>query len=199
MNAYAKYVLIPQQEYARLKKESQTRILLDSNKPKILKKNEISQNLVFKDPPKIFGKTSEQDNKVLIKEIEESNLPESIKSKLSDGLNDLDDDDEDEDDFQPAHSSTPRGSFSGMLDLEATATGQLVDRRGKPVRQSNIKTVKNFLLSPKAKKKPAGTQAALDKLREQRPDLLNRIRNKNIRKQLKLDQSGSGWISIRKF
>jgi len=202
MNAYAKFVLIPQQEYTRLKKPSQTKMILESKKPDIMKRSQIAKNLKFKDPPPlppapIFGENSNEDEKVQLKDIQDSNLPEPIKSKLSDDL--LGNaSDETSMEFMPSHYSTPRGSFSGMLDLEATSSGRLVDRRGKTVPKSNIKTVKNFLLSSKSKKQPPGTQAALDKLKE-RPELLKRIRNPVVRKKLGFNQSGSGWISIKKF
>ena len=190
MNAYAKYVLIPQQEYARLKRPSKTSIFLSSNRPKLLKKSDISRNLKFNDPPPpIFGKQSDGDEDVPMKEMEESNLPEAIKSKLTQDLTD---------EFKPSQYSTPHGSFSDELGLEATSSGRLVDRRGKTVPKSNIKTVKNFLMSSKSTKQPPGTQAALDALKR-RPDLADRVRNPVARKKLNLDQIGSGWISIRKF
>ena len=120
-------------------------------------------------------------------------LPESIKSKLSTDLYG-----ENSDEFQSTQYSTPQGSFSGLLESEGTASNRLVNRRGKTVPRSNIKTVKNFLLSSKEKKQPPGTQAAIDLL-AQRRDLVKKIRNPLIRKKLQLDQRGSGWISIRKF
>ena len=194
MNAYAKYVLISQQEYARLKKPSKTSVLLSSNRPKLLKKSDISRNLKFNDPPPppIFGKPS-NDEDIPMKDIEQSNLPEAIKSKLTGELRD-----DLSDEFMPSKYSTPHGSFSGGLDLEATASGRVIDRKGKPVAKSNIKTVKNFLMSSKLKKQPAGTQAALDVLKD-KPELASRIRNPIARKKLNIDQVGSRWISIRKF
>jgi len=194
MNAYAKYVLIPQQEYARLKKPSRTSVFLSSNRPKLLKKSDISRNLNFNDPPPppIFGKQSD-DEDIPMKDIEESNLPEAIKSKLTGELRD-----DFSDEFMPSKHSTPHGSFSGELDLGATASGKVIDKRSEPVAKSNVKTVKNFLMSSKSKKQPAGTQAALDALRD-RPELARRIRNPIARKKLNLDQVGSGWISIRSF
>ena len=193
MNVYAKHVLIPQQEYARLKRPSKTTVILDSDQPKLIKRSKISRNFKFNDPPnaphQIFGAQSKEEPDTSLEEIQASNLPEPVKNKLMEDLTE---------DFQPSQYSTPHGSFSGKLDLEVTDSGRLVDRRGKTVPRSNIKTVKNFLLSSKEKKQPPGTQAAIDLL-AQRRDLVKRIRNPLIRKKLQLDQSGSEWISIRKF
>jgi len=193
MNAYAKYVLIPQQEYARLKRPSKTTVILDSDQPKLIKRSRISRNFKFNEPTKvahqIFGAQSKEEPDTSLEEIQASNLPDPVKNKLMEDLTE---------DFQPSQYSTPHGSFSGMLDSEATASGRLVDRRGNVVPKSNIKTVKDYLLSTEATKQPAGTQAALDILKNN-PDLARRVRNPKARRKLNFDQVGSGWISIKKF
>ena len=84
MNAYAKYVLIPQQEYARLKRPSKTTVILDSDQPKLIKRSKISHNSKLNDPPKaphqISSVQSKEEPDTSLEEIQASHLPKPGKN-----------------------------------------------------------------------------------------------------------------------
>lgn len=203
MNVYAKFVLIPQQEYQRLKMTSGTKVIIDSNKPDILKRNDLAKTIKYKAPPpprsstpglkkeELFGDSD--DNAVDINEIQESNLPEPIKSKLIEDL-------EGGENFSPVSQSTPRLSFSGVLDEGATDSGRMRNKKGTIVPKSDIRKVKQYLLTKSDNKRaPPGTKAALDVL-SKNPQHIQRVRNKKLRQQMNLSgQAGGGWSSLRKF
>lgn len=180
MNTVTRLVLIPEDQYLRLKnqKANETERIINSNlsdSAKIALSNEIDQQKV--EPMQIKNTTFKFDEKAavsipnnLLEHTEAFNVPASKEEEYATPM------------------KTPKKEKIKDLKLVLRSIDDLIDENGailnaagRPVLNSNIDDIIDFFSKKAARKKPIGTKRVIEVIKENNLPITNLILNKNIK------------------
>lgn len=221
MNAFVRMVLIPENEYQKLKQNNINEKIdiitqtLKSPSSNLLKQSSIGRVLNQKSRDQVINFNPEQlptkvRNELLAEHRKmKKEEPKVVVKYEPDEANDEDSSYDNYESFQPTRASTPellpktekstlRAQLSGLIN----SNDEIMSDDGQPIPASNIRDIKKYFNDPdlKKKRKPLGYKKVITKL-SKRPKI--DIKNKQVRKEIEiLRQMGSGaklWSSLRKF
>lgn len=185
MNNVTKMVLVPEDQFLRLKnqKTNPTDVILNSNLPdtfKVALSNQIDQ---IKAEPFQVKNYLKEDKKAVT-------IPENLL-EYTETFNSPDSPAEIEDVFSTPMKTPLKSQKLANLNLVIRSIDNLIDENGailnaegKPIKDSNIDEIINFLSNKFARKKPKGLPRLITVIKEKNLPIADIIANKSIKTSL---------------